>query len=178
MIIEIFPSTWSLFRPIQEASLCISHGNILATVIGWFPCSIGQPSTYYESFTRFFMTKRTFKINLKYRGITRDYVWLVSFPRLWRFFVLAVGTGESFSSNYNRFFRSYSCTTLPLAFEIWQDVLVVWRWRMKNCWGFGVWKMIPLAIWWTTWNERNRKVLWGQRYFLSRFQALLFENFV
>jgi len=41
-----------------------------------------------------------------------------------------------------------------------KDVLVAWR-RMKKCFAFGVWKMIPLAIWWTAWKERNRRIFEG-----------------
>ena len=42
-----------------------------------------------------------------------------------------------------------------------KDVLVAWRRRMEKCFAFGVWKMIPLAIWWTEWKERNRRIFEG-----------------
>ena len=39
-----------------------------------------------------------------------------------------------------------------------RDVVVAaWRRRMKKSWVLGVWNMIPLAIWWATWKERNRR---------------------
>ena len=37
-------------------------------------------------------------------------------------------------------------------------VLVAWRGRLKKCWVHGIWKFIPIAIWWCTWNERNRLI--------------------
>jgi len=37
-----------------------------------------------------------------------------------------------------------------------EDVLVAWRTRLKKCWVHGIWKLIPIAIWWCTWKERNR----------------------
>ena len=39
-----------------------------------------------------------------------------------------------------------------------RDVVVAWRRRMKTSWVLGVWNMIPLAIWWATWKERNRRI--------------------
>ena len=42
-----------------------------------------------------------------------------------------------------------------------KDVLVAWRRRMKKCLAFRVWKIIPLAIWGTTWKERNRRIFEG-----------------
>ena len=39
-----------------------------------------------------------------------------------------------------------------------KDVLVACRRRMKKSWVLGVWNMVPLAIWWATWKERNRRV--------------------
>jgi len=39
-----------------------------------------------------------------------------------------------------------------------RDVVVAWRRRMKKSWVLGVWNMIPLAIWWATWKERNRRI--------------------
>ena len=31
-----------------------------------------------------------------------------------------------------------------------KDVLVAWRRRQKKNWVLGVWKIFPMAIWWTT----------------------------
>jgi len=42
-----------------------------------------------------------------------------------------------------------------------KDVLVAWGRRMKKCFAFGVWKMIPLVIWWTAWKERNKRIFKG-----------------
>jgi len=42
-----------------------------------------------------------------------------------------------------------------------KDVLAAWRRRMKKCLALDVWKMIPLAIWWTTWKDRNRRIFEG-----------------
>jgi len=42
-----------------------------------------------------------------------------------------------------------------------KDVLVAWRRRMKKCFAFGVWKIIPSAIWWIAWEERNRRIFEG-----------------
>ena len=39
-----------------------------------------------------------------------------------------------------------------------RDVVVAWRRRMKKSWVLGVWNMVPLAIWWATWNERNHHI--------------------
>jgi len=36
-----------------------------------------------------------------------------------------------------------------------QDVFVAWKRRMKKGLAFGVWKLIPLASWWSVWKERN-----------------------
>jgi len=36
-----------------------------------------------------------------------------------------------------------------------KDVVVAWGRRMKNSGVSCVWKIIPLAIWWCTWKERN-----------------------
>ena len=46
----------------------------------------------------------------------------------------------------------------PLKFK---DVLVAWRRRMEKCLALCVWKMIPLAIWWTTLKERNIRIFEG-----------------
>ena len=39
-----------------------------------------------------------------------------------------------------------------------RDVVVAWRRRKKKSWVREVWSMIPLAIWWATWKERNRRI--------------------
>ena len=39
-----------------------------------------------------------------------------------------------------------------------RHVVVAWRRRMKKSWVLGVWNMVPLAIWWATWKERNRHI--------------------
>ena len=50
-----------------------------------------------------------------------------------------------------------------------KDVLVAWRRRLKKCWVHEVWKLIPLAIWWCTWKERNRRIF--------EDKALSFQDF-
>jgi len=39
-----------------------------------------------------------------------------------------------------------------------KDVLAAWRRRLKKCWVHGIWKLIPIAIWWCTWKERNHRI--------------------
>jgi len=51
-----------------------------------------------------------------------------------------------------------------------KDVLVPWRRRIKKCLAFGIWKLIPLAIWWSTWKERNRKIFEGKDLSLHDFR--------
>jgi len=43
-----------------------------------------------------------------------------------------------------------------------RDVLVVWRRRLKKRWVVGVWKLIPLAILWSTWKDRNDQIFDGK----------------
>jgi len=50
-----------------------------------------------------------------------------------------------------------------------KDVLVAWRRRPKKGWVHGIWKLIPLSIWWCTWKERNRQIFEGK--------SLSFQNF-
>jgi len=33
---------------------------------------------------------------------------------------------------------------------------------MKRGWLQGIWKMIPLDIWWSTWKERNQRIFDGK----------------
>jgi len=51
-----------------------------------------------------------------------------------------------------------------------KEVLVAWRRRMKKCLAFGVWKLIPLAIWWPVWKERNRSLFEGKDLSLHEFK--------
>ena len=39
-----------------------------------------------------------------------------------------------------------------------RDMAVACRRRIKKCWVLGVWNMIPWAVWWATWKERNRHI--------------------
>ena len=39
-----------------------------------------------------------------------------------------------------------------------KDVFVAWRRRLKKCWVHGIWKLIPIAIWWCMWKERNHRI--------------------
>jgi len=50
-----------------------------------------------------------------------------------------------------------------------KDVLVSWRRRLKKSWVHGIWKLLPIAIWWCTWKERN---LW-----IFDHKALSFQDF-
>jgi len=51
-----------------------------------------------------------------------------------------------------------------------KEVLVAWRRRMKKSLAFGVWKLIPLAIWWSVWKERNRRIFEGKDLSLHEFK--------
>jgi len=51
-----------------------------------------------------------------------------------------------------------------------KDVLVSWRRRLKKCWVYGIWRLIPLAIWWCTWKERNRRIFEGKALSLQNFK--------
>ena len=51
-----------------------------------------------------------------------------------------------------------------------KDVLVAWRRRLKKCWVYGIWRLIPLAIWWCTWKERNRRIFEGKALSLQNFR--------
>jgi len=53
-----------------------------------------------------------------------------------------------------------------------KDMLVAWR-RMKKCLASGVWKMIPLHIWRTTWKERNQRIFEG----IDLFYKILSSTF-
>jgi len=50
-----------------------------------------------------------------------------------------------------------------------RDVVVPWSRRMKKSWVLKVWNMIPVAIWWATWKERNRRIF--------EDKALSFQDF-
>ena len=43
-----------------------------------------------------------------------------------------------------------------------RDVLVAWRRRLRESWILGVWKLIPLAIWWSTWMGKNCLIFEGK----------------
>ena len=44
------------------------------------------------------------------------------------------------------------------------------RRKIEKCLAFGVWKMIPLAIWWTAWKERNKRIFEGIDLFSQDFK--------
>jgi len=58
---------------------------------------------------------------------------------------------------------------------LFKAVLMAWRRRMKKGWVSGVWKIIPMAIWWTIRKERNQCIFEGKQ---ISFEALLLDNFV
>ena len=43
-----------------------------------------------------------------------------------------------------------------------KDVLVAWRRRLKKSWFHGIWKLVPLTIWWCTWKESNQRIFEGK----------------
>ena len=51
-----------------------------------------------------------------------------------------------------------------------RDVAVAWSRRMKKSWVRQVWGMIPLAIWWATWKERNRRIFEDKTLALQDFK--------
>ena len=51
-----------------------------------------------------------------------------------------------------------------------KDVLVAWRRRKHKCLALGVWNLIPLAIWWSVWKERNRWIFKGKDLSLLEFK--------
>jgi len=42
-----------------------------------------------------------------------------------------------------------------------KDVSVACRRRLRKSWILGVWKLLPLAIWWCTWRERKSRIFEG-----------------
>jgi len=52
-------------------------------------------------------------------------------------------------------------------------VLVAWRRRIKKGLAFDVQKMILLAIWWSTWKERNRSIFEDKDLSLQDFKLYL-----
>ena len=47
---------------------------------------------------------------------------------------------------------------------------MVWRRRKQKCLALGVWNLIPLAIWWSVWKERNRRIFEGKDLSLLDFK--------
>ena len=43
-----------------------------------------------------------------------------------------------------------------------KNVLMSWTRKINRGWLLGIWKMIPLAIWWSTWKERNQRIFAGK----------------
>ena len=65
-----------------------------------------------------------------------------------------------------------------------RDVVVAWRRRMKKrrrrmkkSWVLGVWNMVPLAIWWTSWKERNRHIFDDKAVLLQDFKLYFLRLF-
>ena len=56
-----------------------------------------------------------------------------------------------------------------------KDVLV-WRRRLKSSWLLGLWKMIALAIWWSTWRERNHRIFDGKAKFYQDLKLYLLRT--
>jgi len=57
-----------------------------------------------------------------------------------------------------------------------KDVLVARRRRLKKSSVLGIWKLVPLAIWWCTWKEMNQHNFLRESFIASQFQTLFFEN--
>jgi len=49
-------------------------------------------------------------------------------------------------------------------------MLVTWGRRLKKSEVHGIWKLVPLAIWWCTWKERNRRIFEGKGSSLQDFK--------
>ena len=43
-----------------------------------------------------------------------------------------------------------------------KNVLMSWTRKINGGWLLGIWKMIPLAIWWSMWKERNQRIFAGK----------------
>ena len=43
-----------------------------------------------------------------------------------------------------------------------QECVDAWTRKIKRGWFLGIWKLIPLAIWWSTWKERNQRIFAGK----------------
>ena len=50
-----------------------------------------------------------------------------------------------------------------------KDVLVDWRRRLKRRCILGIWKLVPLTMWWCSWKARSRWIFEGK--------ALSHQNF-
>ena len=42
---------------------------------------------------------------------------------------------------------------------------VVAAWRRKKTWFLGVWRIVPLAIWWAIWKEKNQRIFYDKAMF-------------
>ena len=51
-----------------------------------------------------------------------------------------------------------------------EAVLAAWRRRLKKSRVHGIWKLVPLAIWWCTWKERNQRIFEGKASSLQDFK--------
>ena len=47
---------------------------------------------------------------------------------------------------------------------------------MKKSWAIGIWKVVPLAIYWRTWKERNREIFEGTALSLRDFKLYLLRK--
>ena len=57
-----------------------------------------------------------------------------------------------------------------------KDALVAWTRGVQKSWVSGVWKMILIAIWWTTWKERNQPIFDGKEMFFQDFKVYFLKT--